>query len=113
MCGREGHVGQDIGLRLVEQAGEPRQLDRSRSATLRHWALAASASSCAKAALMKAETTLRPLLPAWAMTLRIKWTRQRCQVQLMTLETAALMPSWASEATSLTPRSPRWASARR
>ena len=26
MRGREGHVGQDIGLRLVEPAGEPRQL---------------------------------------------------------------------------------------
>ena len=37
------------------------------------------------------------LLPAWASTLRMKWTRQRCQVAHSTLETAALMPSWASE----------------
>ena len=46
---------------------------------------------------MKAETTRRPLLPAWASALRMKWTRQRCQVALSTLATAALMPSCASE----------------
>ena len=56
---------------------------------------------------MKAETTRRPLLPAWASALRMKWTRQRCQVACSTLATAALMPSWASEMTSLTPRRPR------
>src|SRR5262249_1695013 len=43
----------------------------------------------------------------------MKWTRQRCQVALNTLATAALMPSCASEITSLTPRSPRRASLRR
>src|SRR5215218_73256 len=62
---------------------------------------------------MKAETTRRPLLPACARALRMKWTRQRCQVALSTLATAALMPSWASEITSLTPRRPRRASLRR
>ena len=46
------------------------------SATVRHWALAASAVSGAKAVAMKAETTLRPLLPACAKTLRCKCTRQ-------------------------------------
>src|SRR5215211_6983191 len=56
---------------------------------------------------MKAETTRRPLLPACARALRMKWTRQRCHVALSTLATAALMPSWASEITSLTPRRPR------
>jgi hypothetical protein len=40
----------------------------------------------------------------------MKWTRQRCQVAVKILETAALMPSWASETTSLTPRRPRRAS---
>ncbi len=35
----------------------------------------------------------------------MKCTRQRCQVALSTLLTAALIPSWASEMTSLTPRS--------
>jgi hypothetical protein len=34
-------------------------------------------------------------------------------VACITLETAALMPSWASEITSLTPRSPRRARDRR
>ena len=56
---------------------------------------------------MKAETTRRLLLPAWASALRMVWTRQRCQVAFISLATAALMPSWASEMTSLTPRSPR------
>jgi hypothetical protein len=41
------------------------------SATLRHWAFAASASSWAKAVAMKAETTRLLLLPAWASALRM------------------------------------------
>src|SRR3984893_7318879 len=62
---------------------------------------------------MNAATTRRPCLPAWARTLRMKWTRQRCQEACRTLATAALSPSWASEITSLTPRRPRRASERR
>src|SRR5206468_1964870 len=79
-------------------------LGRSWSATLRRCAVAASASSWTKAVAMKAETTRRPLLPACASALRMKCTRQRCQLALSTLATVALMPSWASETTSLTPR---------
>ncbi len=56
---------------------------------------------------MNAETTRLPLLPAWAKGLRMKWTRQRCQVAHSSLEVAALMPSWASEMTRFTPRRPR------
>jgi hypothetical protein len=41
------------------------------SATLRHWALAASALACANAVAMKAETTRRLLFPAWERALRI------------------------------------------
>ncbi len=37
----------------------------------------------------------------------MKCTRQRCQVALRTLAAAALMPSWLSLMTSLTPRRPR------
>ena len=37
----------------------------------------------------------------------MKCTRQRCQVALSTLAMAALMPSWPSLMTSLTPRRPR------
>ena len=40
-------------------------------------------------------------------------TRQRCQLDVSTFDTAALMPSWTSEMTSLTPRSPRRRSLRR
>src|SRR5216684_3241851 len=42
----------------------------------------------------------------------MKWTRQRCHEACSTLATAALMPSWASEMASLTPRRPRRASFR-
>ena len=38
---------------------------------------------------------------------RIQCTRQRCQPAPNTRRIAALRPSWASEMTSLTPRSPR------
>ena len=41
-------------------------LGRIWSATARHWVLAASAVSWAKAVAMKAETTLRPPFPACA-----------------------------------------------
>src|SRR3954451_6673415 len=50
-------------------------LGHSWSATWRHCAVAAAASSWAKAVAMNAETTRRPLLPACASTLRMKWTR--------------------------------------
>ncbi len=62
---------------------------------------------------MKADTTRRPLRPAWASTVLMKWTRHLCQVAFITLATEALMPSCASEITSLTPRRPRRASFRR
>src|SRR5512132_420993 len=90
-----------------------RIVGRSWSATLRHWVLAASASFWAKAVAMKAETTRRPLLPAWASALRMKRTRHLCQVAFSTLATAVFRPSWASEITSLTPRRPRRVSLRR
>lgn len=59
---------------------------------MRHYVLAASGVSWAKAA-MKAETTRRPLLPAWASTFLMKWTRHLCHVAHSILVTAALMVS--------------------
>jgi hypothetical protein len=38
---------------------------------------------------MKADTTRRPLRPEWAKALRMKWTRQRCQVAVKIRDTAA------------------------
>jgi hypothetical protein len=64
MLGREGHVGDHIGLGLVQEGGELWQLGAGWPATWRHCARAASASSWAKAVAMKEETTRRPLLPA-------------------------------------------------
>ena len=37
----------------------------------------------------------------------MKWTRHLCQLAVSSLATVALMPSWASDTTSLTPRRPR------
>ena len=62
---------------------------------------------------MKAATTRRLLLPTWARALRMVCTRQRCHDAFISLVTAALMPSWASEMTSLVPRSPRRRSLRK
>lgn len=50
---------------------------------------------------------------ACASALRMKCTRQRCQVVPSTLAAAAFSPSWASEITSCTPRRPRRVSWRR
>ncbi len=91
-CG-ESHIGQHIGLGLIHQIGEFRYPGAELIGDLApFWALAALAWSWAKA-----ETTRRLCLPAWARTLRMKWTRQRCQVAHSTLDTAALMPLWASD----------------
>ena len=73
-------------------------LGRNWSATFRHCPVAASASSWANAVAMKAETMRRPLLPAYASALRMKWTRHRCQPALNILRTVALMP-YASRST--------------
>src|SRR5204863_3729787 len=81
--------------------------------TWSHCWRAISASSWAKAVAIKAATTRRPCFLAWARTLRMKCTRQRCQEACRTLATAALSPSCASEITSLTPLRPRLASERR
>ena len=63
MLRREGHIGEhavSASLRRPKLG----QLGRSWSATRRHWAFAASASSWAKAVAMKADTPRRPLLPS-------------------------------------------------
>ena len=100
---RERHIGEDVLLGLVQERRELRQLGPDLVGDLAPLGLAAPASSRAKAVAMKAETSRRPLLPAWASALRMKCTRQRCQVARNTRATAALMPSCASEITSLTP----------
>jgi hypothetical protein len=66
-----------------------------------------SADSCTNTVPMAAETMRCWVLPACAKAFLMQCTRQRCQVALKTLATAALMPSWLSLMTSLTPREPR------
>jgi hypothetical protein len=76
VLGGEGQVGEHVRLGFVHQRGELRDL----------WAelvgdttpLLPGRSGVvprAKAVATKAETTRRPLLPAWARALRMKWTR--------------------------------------
>jgi hypothetical protein len=105
-AGEEVHLGEDVALSLIHQLASFLILGRSWSATCHHWALSASASSRAKAVSMKAATTRRPCLPACASTLCIKCTRQRCHEEFRTLAMAAFSSPWASETTSLTPRTP-------
>src|SRR5436190_24087375 len=109
----EAHKGEDIGFGLIHQRCQFGNLRSELIGNLGHCRRAISASSWAKAVAMKAATTRRPCLPAWARTLRMKCTRQRCQEACRTLATAALSPSCASEITSLTPLRPRLASERR
>ena len=104
---REGHVGEHLVLGARPSARRAcGTCSRRRSATARHSARAASSVSCTKAVRMAAATMARCLTPAWAMALRMKCTRQRCQAAWNTFFAAALMPSCASEMTSLTPRKP-------
>ena len=98
MLGGEAHVGQHVRLSLVHQGGElgdlrPELIGHAPPLLTGRLGVVPRANAVA----MKAETTRRPLRPAWASTLRMKWTRQRCQVAFITLATDALMPSWASE----------------
>ncbi len=74
---REGHVGEHVRFSVVENGGELWRLEPDLVGDVRHRALAASAlrASWARAVAMKAETTRRPLLPAFAGTFRMKWTR--------------------------------------
>ena len=59
---------------------------------------------------MAAATTVVWLRGTWASAFLMKCTRQRCQVAPARLRAmAALRPSWASEMTSFTPLSPRFA----
>jgi hypothetical protein len=46
----------------------------------------------------EAETTRRPLFPAWASASLMKWTRQLCHAAFSTLEIAAFRPSWTGAA---------------
>jgi hypothetical protein len=102
--GRGCQFGRGGGL-TVASAASSGSLDRSRSATLRHCALAAAASFWAKAVAMTAAGAPRSWRPAFAKRLRIVRTRQRCQIACLAAE--AFSPSCASKIASLTPRRSR------
>jgi hypothetical protein len=70
-----GEDAEDIGSALSMISASFGTFGRIWSATARHWRPAASAVYWAKAVSMKAETTRRPLLPAWPRTLRMKCTQ--------------------------------------
>jgi hypothetical protein len=68
MWSGEGHLGQHIGFSLIPERGELGQLGTRLVGDPAPLALAASASSWAKAVAMKAETTRRPCLLTGART---------------------------------------------
>src|SRR3989442_1698129 len=75
---------------------------------------AETASGCTKIVRRVAATICWASLGTVASALRMKWTRQRCQVApTRTSATACLRPRWASEVTSRTPFRPRSTSWRR
>jgi len=103
--GHEALAAQHRMSMLEAGEGQPEVIE---PVTRRHWARACSASSWAKAVPIKAETT-RPSTTAGVRqgVPHEVDTTPRCQVAAKILDTAALMPSWASETTSFTPLKPR------
>jgi len=97
MLGGEAHVGQDIGLRVIQQGRELRHPWSEFTGDVPPLLRAATASSWANAVPTQAETMRRCVLPACAIALRMKCTRQRCQVAQRILLMAAFSPSWASD----------------
>ena len=88
----KGHAGEDALLGPVHEGRELGQLRAHLVRDLAPLRLGRRVLGWAKAVAMKAETTRRLLLPAWAKALRWKWTRQRCQVVDSTRAVAALFP---------------------
>jgi hypothetical protein len=68
----ESHVGQHVRLGGVHDRGELGHLGADLISDRAPLRAGGSAVSWAKAVAMKAETTRRPLFPAWARTLRMK-----------------------------------------
>jgi hypothetical protein len=85
MLGRECHVGEDVRFGLVQEDGELGQLGTQLVGDPAPLGLGGLASSWANAVAMKADTTRRLFLPAWATAFLMKWTRQRCQQACSTL----------------------------
>ncbi|MHC2253526.1 hypothetical protein ACVILK_003218 [Bradyrhizobium embrapense] len=105
---REHHIGQRIGLGLIEEAGKLEQLGAELVVgdlpTLR---------SCGFRIVLGQRRLRGRQRGHVVRSCRRASTRQRCQLALSTLAAVALMPSRASDTTSLTPRRPRRASLRR
>src|SRR5215469_3233031 len=110
---RKCHIGQHVALGVVHELGEFLDSRARLVGDLPPLDPGGLGIVLGEGGADKAETTRRPCLPAWASTLRMKCTRQRCQEAFRTLATAAFRPSWASETISLTPRRPRRVSLRR
>ena len=111
---RERHIGQYIGLGLVEEAGELGQLGAELVGTLAPLRLGRLGIVLGKGGGDEGGDDASPAFAGMGQRVAHEvQARQRCQVALSTLARVALMPSWASETSSLTPRRPRRASLRR
>ena len=109
----EAHEGQHIGLGLIHQGGELRDLGPELVGDPAPLGPGGFGILLDEGGADEGGDDTASLLAGVASTLGMKWTRQRCQVACSTLDTAAFSPSCASEITSLTPRRPRRASERR
>ena len=109
----EAHVGEDVVLGLVHEEGELWQLGPELIGDLAPLRLGGLGAVLSKGGSHEGGDDAPAALAGVASALRIVWTRQRCQVAFISLATAALIPSWASETTSLTPRRPRLRSLRK
>jgi hypothetical protein len=108
-----GTEGQYVGLCFIHECGELRHLGTQLIGDLAPLLARGLGIVLNEGGADEGGDYATALATAWASTLRMKCTGQRCQVACRTLAMAALMPSWASEITSLTPRRTRRASWRK
>jgi hypothetical protein len=109
----KAHVGEHVGLGFVHEESELWQLGPEMVGDPAPLGLSGVCAVLSEGGRHEGGDDAPAALCGVGERLRMVWTRQRCQVAFISLATAALMLSWASETTSLTPRRPRRRSLRR
>ena len=108
VLGGERHVGEHVVLAVVHQSGELGPARSQLVGDVPPGLMRGLGVGCRKAWRIAAATIVCWPFGTWASALRIKCTRQLCQVAPEHLGDRGRKPSWASEITSLTPLSPRF-----
>ena len=109
----EGHVGEDVLLGLVHQSGELRHLGAELVGDAAPLLFRARGVGLGEGGGDEGGDDAAAALAGVGEGVPHEMDAAARQVALRILETAARMPSWASEITSLTPHRPRRASLRR